>query len=343
MKYINKIILTTLAVVGFTSCNNDETANTNYTSTVKPIISVEDQSTTNVIEGDIVEVTLRSDSSNKDRMDVKLELVSGGEYGDYTLVDSAGEALEGTSVDDGFGLPGYKVSIPKYEDNLTIRILIKNDNLQEGTENFRFKLSSTDNRIGVVGVNDEAFIDVTVNDLSSESFYAIVNWDTQVTYETTYQYVLETDADDEVINHTESLCGLADIDFYLGSTSPSPELPISATGECPEVTNEYNDSGAAYGPRTAVLADGDYPILLEAYSFDLDLDSGDPENEIFTGNIIIPVTVTVGKNGGFSTTYTIPNAWTSRTGLGLITAGRVEVSGGKYTVYDQNDELVAAE
>jgi hypothetical protein len=336
-------MLTTLAVVGFTSCNNDETANTNFSSTIKPIIVIEGQSTSSVVEGETIEVVLKADSPNKDRMDLKLELISGGQYEDYTLVDIDGEALEGTSVDDGFGAEGYKVSIPQYEDNLTIRILIQNDNLQEGVENLRFRLSSTDNKIGVVGANDEAFVDITVNDLSSESFYAIIDWDTEVTYETTYQYVLETDADDEIISHTDSMCDFADIDLYIGSTTPSTELPISATGGCPEVTNEYNDGGAAYGPRTAVLADGDYPILLDLYDFDLGLDSGDPENEIFTGVFNIPVNITVGKNGGFSTSYSIPAAWNSSTTSGFITAGRIVVSGGKYTVYDQNDELVAAE
>jgi hypothetical protein len=335
MKYINKIILTTLAVVGFTSCNNDETANTNYSSTVKPIITLEEQSTNSVVEGDIVEIVLRADSSNKDRMDVKLELVSGGEYEDYTLVDIDGEVLEGTSADDGFGAPGYKISIPKYEDNLTVRILLKNDVLQEGTENLRFRLSSTDNRIGVVGENDEAFFDVTVNDLSSENFFAEIDWSSVVVYETVETNVAGTDADDEVVNHRDSLCDLLDVDFILGDGTNINA--IAATSDCPEVASEFNSEAS-----TSVLVDGTYTIFLEAYEFDLDLD--EDVNEVFNDTFDIPVTVTVGKTGGFSTSFTIPNAWTSDVAPStIIEAGTIEVSGGKYTVYDLNGELVAAE
>ena len=342
MKYLNKIMLTSLAVLALSSCNNDDTRNTNYTSSVKPIVSIIGQSAATVTEGEFVTITLESNTSYKEEMDFKLELVSGGQNADYFAGDLDGNEVGTTTLDSGFGSFGYKVEMPAYATTTTFIIYIQKDVLMEGTENLRFRLSSTDNKNGLLANGDEEFIDISVTDYSSENLALIANWETDVTYKTLSRFVLGTDADDVETSHTESLCDLGDIDIFLNTYDA-----FAFTGACPEEASEHtSDGGVNVG--TSVLADGTYDIITDMWVFDLGLEADD--NEELVGAFNIPMTIQVGKTGGFMTSFTVPAAYdTTLTdsdtsgGAGERTVGQIVVAGGKYTVYDHNGDLVAAE
>jgi hypothetical protein len=341
MKYLNKIMLTSLAVIALSSCNDDENANTNYTSTVKPIVSVIDQSATTVTEGEYVTITLESNTSYKEAMDFKLELVSGGEDADYFAGDLDGNEVGVTTLDSGFGSFGYKIEMPAYATTTTFIIYIQKDVLMEGTNELRFRLSSADNKNGMLANGDKEYIDISVTDYSSESLALIANWETDVTYKTLSRFVLGTDADDVESSHTESLCDLGDVDIFLNTYDA-----FAFTGACPEEASEHTADGA--NVDTSVLADGSYDIITDMWVFDLGLEVDD--NEELVGAFNIPMTIQVGKTGGFMTSFTVPAAYdTTLTdsdttgGAGERTVGQIVVLGGKYTVYDHNGDLVAAE
>lgn len=336
MKYLNKIMLTSLAVLALSSCNDDENANTNYTTSVKPIVSITGQSAITVTEGDFVTINLESDTAFKEALDFKLELISGGDNADYFLGDVDGNEVGATGLDDGFGEPGYKIEMPAYATTTSFIIYINKDVLKEGTDNLRFRLSSTDNGNGLLANGDEEFIDISVNDYSSEYLALTASWDTNITYKTLSRFILGTDADDVETSHTESACDLLDIDIFLDTFDA-----YAFTGDCPEEASEHKNT-------SAILADGVYMINLDAWAFDLDLEADD--NEELIGAFNMPATITVGKTGGFTTSYTIPVAYDSNVvdsdtsaGEGERVVGQIVVAGGNYTVYDHNGDLVAAE
>ena len=346
MKYLNKIMLTSLAVLALSSCNDDENANTNYTSTVKPIVSIIDQSATTVAEGEFVTITLESNTSYKEEMDFKLELVSGGQNADYFAGDIDGNEVGVTSLDSGFGSFGYKIEMPAYATTTTFLIYMNKDVLMEGTNELRFRLSSADNKNGLLANGDEEYIDINVTDYSSENLALIAYFDADVTYKSLKRFDLDvngddiTDADNVEVTHTENLCDITDMDIYLDTYDA-----FAFTGACPEEASEHTADGVNVG--TAVLADGSYDITTDMWSLDPGLEEDD--NEILVSTFNVPLTIQVGKTGGFMTSYAVPASYDSTIqdsasgGNGVRVVGQIVVAGGNYSVYDHNGDLVAAE
>ncbi|NQY28744.1 MAG: hypothetical protein HRT69_04650 [Flavobacteriaceae bacterium] len=344
MKYLNKIMLTSLAVLALSSCNDDENANTTYTTSVKPVVSVTAQSATSIIEGDRILVTLETNTTYKEDMHFKLELDSGtGTNGDYFVGDADGAEFGATSLDDGFGASGYKITFPAYAESHSFYINATKDLLAEGSENIRFRLSSTDNGNGLLANGDNEYIDLEIENYSSDYLGIIVDWSSIVSFKTLNQYDVDpvtfediTDADNVVVEHNdEDVCGLADIDFWLAGANAQ-----RWTGDCPEEWTEHNGN-------LEVLADGTYELWSDLWAFDLPLTADD--NEIMIGGFSFPVHVTIAKTGTFDTTFTIPSVYSTLDiasadgGDGSRMLATIEVAGGNYTVYDANGELVAAE
>lgn len=336
MKYIKNILLS-CTVVALTSCVNDDV---NYTTTDKPTVSMTGQSATSIMEGETITVSLTTDATYKEEMDFKLELVSGGSNSDYIVSDADGLPVGATSVDDGFGAFGYKVEFPAYAENHTFNITAVQDVLKEGTENLRFKLTSADNKNGLAA-GGAIFIDLEVTNFVSDLPSIVVDWDIPVTYVTLEQNILETTLDDVEVSHTESLCGIADFDFFL-STGDA----YAYTGDCPEVVDQNTVNSGSIG--NGVLADGTYDLIVDLWDYDLGLDAD--VNEILTGDFAFPLNVEISHIGTFNSgVISIPALYFSNTGTsnggsdGTRVVATIEVVGGKYKVYDMLGELVAAE
>ncbi|MEQ3666109.1 MULTISPECIES: hypothetical protein [unclassified Olleya] len=337
MKYIKNILLS-CTVVALTSCVNDDV---NYTTTDKPTVSMTGQSATSIMEGETITVSLTTDATYKEEMDFKLELVSGGSNSDYIVSDADGLATGATSVDDGFGAFGYKIEFPAYAENHTFNITAVQDVLKEGTENLRFKLTSADNKNGLAA-GGAIFIDLEVTNFVSDLPSIVVDWDIPVTYVTLEQNILETTLDDVEVSHTESLCGIADFDFYLNSFDA-----YAFTGDCPEVVDQNTVNSGSIG--NGVLADGTYDLVVDLWDFDLGLDAD--VNEVLTGDFAFPFNVEISHIGTFNSgVINIPALYFSNSstsaaagGSGETVVATIEVVGGKYKVYDMLGELVAAE
>ena len=336
-------MLTSLAVLALSSCNNDDTRNTNYTKTVKPIVSVTAQSATSIVEGDRILVTLETNTTYKEDMDFKLELDSGtGTNADYFMGDVDGAEVGATSVDDGFGLPGYKISFPAYATTHSFYIYAATDIFKEDTENLRFILSSTDNMNGLTANGDHEYIDLEITNFASDELGIIVEWSNTVNYKSLKQKIIETDTDDEIVEHSDDICDIFDIDFYVDDFSN-----YAFTGACPEISSYYSNDGGTTVANSA-LADGTYNVVVDLW--DLDFGFSATDNEVLIGGFSFPVTVTIARTGNFNTTFTIPNIYASNTLVSNGNGGAAEtvvatiiVAGGKYTVNDANGNLIAAE
>lgn len=336
MKYIKNILLS-CTVVALTSCVNDDV---NYTVTDKPTVSLSGQSESSVMEGETITVTLQSDATYKEEMDFKLELVSGGSNADYFVSDADGLPFGATSVDDGFGAFGYKIEFPAYADTHTFNITAVQDVLKEGTENLRFKLTSADNKNGLAA-GGAIYIDLAVENFVSDLPSIVIDWDIPVNYNTIELNILETDLDDVVVNHNESLCGIVDYDFYLDSFDA-----YAFTGACPEVVDQNTVNSGSIG--NGVLADGSYDLIVDLWDFDLGLDTD--LNEILAADFAFPFNVEISHIGTFNTSLSLPALYLSSSevsanvgGAGEMLVATIEVVGGKYTVYDRFGDLVAAE
>jgi len=167
MKKIKLYNLALLFALGgvFTSCNDDDDATKERS--VKPVISVVQNNFT-VTEGEIVTINLTTDMPFKEAMGLKLELVGGtGSFKDY--VCSGDE----TTLDDGFGVIGHKLSFPAYSTSASFDITPVLDYLIEGTETLEFRLYGMGNSAGIVA--DET-ITITVNNGTSDDVHVVVDW-----------------------------------------------------------------------------------------------------------------------------------------------------------------------
>ena len=357
MKYFKNIFIASALVLAATSCVNDDV---NYTESVKPIVSITGQSETSVMEGEKITISLTTNTTFKEEMDFKLELVSGGQNADYIVSDSDGVATGATSVDDGFGAFGYKIQIPAYATTISFDITFVEDVLAEGTENLRFKLTSTDNGNGRI-LNDVQYINVQVSNYVNDKLGLEVNWNNNVQYKTVERNLLATELDDARIDHDEDLCGIVDFDFFLNTFDG-----YAFTGDCPENIDQNTVNSGTLG--NGVLADGTYDVFVDMWDYDLGLDNddngtpADPDddtNEVLDGDFAFPLNVTISHIGTFNTTLDIPDLYfssntvsnTNRTtansggvaGSGEKLVASIVVLGGKYKVYDRFGDLVAAE
>lgn len=338
MKYFKNIFMASALVLAATSCVNDDV---NYTTTDKPIVTVTGQTETTIEEGETITVTLNASKAYKEQLDLKLELVSGGSDEDYFVSDADGAAIGATSVDDGFGAFGYKLAIPAYETTASFNITAYKDYLPEGTENLRFKVVSSNNGNSKV-LNDAQYINLNVENFVADQLGLKLEFDSEVNYVTIKEFVAGTEADDERINHTESLCGLVDFDIFASNFAS-----YSFTGECPELVDPQSaptDANIVIG----TMADGTYDITVDHWANTFGLDADDVES--LAGDFAMPVKVTIAHVGTFVTSFELPSTFSSAdvvsddvAGAGERVVATLEVTGGKYKVLDTNGVVIAAE
>ena len=336
MKYFKNIFIASALVIAATSCVNDDV---NFTTTDKPVVSITGQTASSVAEGQTITVTLTSNKPYKERLDFKVDLVSGGQNADYMV----GDGSSATSVDDGFGAFGYKVSIPANETTTSFDITAVRDVLKEGTENLRLQVRSTNN-INALVQNHVQYIDLEVTNYVEDKVALEVDFTEEVSYRSIEQKLLTTPLDDEAKLNVHTICDMADFDIFLGGFQA-----YGFTGNCPETVSPNTDDGGA-SVLSSTLADGSYPVIVDLWTLDLLLSEGDPDNEILDGDIPLPISVTISHVGSFNTTIELPSTYFTFSdfsdnvgGAGERQVATIEVVGGKYKVWDMNGELVAAE
>lgn len=330
MKKLNKFLIASFAIGMITSCVNDDTV---FTQSNKSAVTIEGQSARTVLEGETITVDLAVANPYKEPIDLKLQLISGGQDADYAVVDSEGEVVGATSVEDGLGDFGYEIQIPAYATSHSFTIRATRDVLAESTENLVFQLRNSRNGNGLVTGDNK--INLEVENFVSDELGLILDWDTDVFYRVLRRKVLETDADDEVLEKEDHLCDLVDLDVFVSGGAAS-----AFTGACPEVVDTLNNT-------TSVLADGAYGVFVDAWTITPDLDAD--ENDVLASSFTIPFTLTISHIGTFNTTLTIPDFYNSGSevsdggGNGTKLAAIIRVNNGKYSVYNALDELVAQE
>jgi hypothetical protein len=331
---IKTIFAALLVGTAFTSCIDDDQE---YSYAVKPEVSIVGQTLNTIEEGQTTSVTLRLAFPLKERVDFKLELVSGGQNNDYFVSDENGQDVGVTTDGDGLGLEGYKISFPPTEDEVTFNITATKDLFDEDTETLVFKLRSTDSGLGSTGANDSFEVEVT--NYADNNFGLILDWESDITYSVLRQNVLGTTADDEDLEIEGHGCDLADFDAYLTSFDA-----YAFTGNCPEFLIETVDPNSL---ATSVLADGSYTLEVDYWDFFPELDAS--KNDVLNSTFTYPMTLTIAKVGKFnavldlSTVYSSEDGSSNNAGDGVRAVATIEVVGGNYSVYNMAGELVAAE
>ncbi|TYC12846.1 hypothetical protein ES677_07815 [Bizionia gelidisalsuginis] len=244
----------------------------------------------------------------------KIEVVSGTatQGVDFTAGDAA------TDSDTGIPGDGFEITVPAYATSFDIPVNTMMDIFAEDTETVVLKISAA----GVRTVLADATVTVNITNIATESLAILLEWDKDVTYEW-LETVTEEDGDDEdiiVSEFTENLCDVVDFDV----------VGLLETADCPEV--DY---------ALGVLADGTYNIEVDLWTV--------TPTETPIDAFAIPLTLTLGKTGTFTTTLEYNDVYTSDYpasepgGNGTIVAATIVVSGGLYTIYDKDGNLVAAE
>lgn len=271
-----KIIAIASCLGLLSSCNNDE--NTSYTQSVKSIVTTQQTSLT-IAEGASASVTLNMDKPYKEASNLKIELVGGtGSQDDFT-VDYTGVApldIE-TTVDDGWGLIGYKLSIPAYTSSFTFNINTVLDLLPEGTETLKLKISSAGNGNALVDPSSE-YINVTITPTVSTDFVAKFDWSgSYKNYHGTTLLGEYKGVDDKA----HEFCGF---DFDLEIYDAGFNLYDASYSDCPE---QITLDGAT-------TPDGDY-IIVPSFWTRTVAAAAVPK----TGEIIFPAILTMAKPGAF--------------------------------------------
>ena len=307
MKKIKLYNLALLSLLGaFVSCNDDEDATDQRIA--KSVVAV-DQTSFSVTEGESITVTLTTNKPLNLRSDFKLELVGGtGAFRDFTVDgDNNSDTDDETTVDDGYGIIGHKITLPAYATTSTFEITTLIDFNVENTETLIFRLYPMNNSTALVD-SDSEYITVTVNEYVSDDLGIQLVWG-QDYYNAhgNLESGVYLDEDDDEHNYSdydfdfwvEDINGIA-IDGYAAATGASPEFEV-LTG--------------------ALIPDGTYYIYVDLWS------AGTPPAETFEHDLKINLT----KYGVWSTTVQIPT--TSDDAFSDYTVG-FDKAGTTYTVYD---------
>ncbi len=280
----NKFILAFALMGALSSCNDDDVT---YSSTEKVKVSV-GQTAYSVGEGDTFTVNLALDKAIKSEVALKVDIASGtGSFRDiFSDTDADPETDEETTVDDGWGIIGYKVTVPAYATTFSFDIEAVKDMFPEGTETIRLRLSSAGNSNGLVEA-DSQYIDVTIADYVSNDVALQLEWDKH--YTNAHGNIVQPSyATLDANGYPDSeLYASIDFDFWVedvngdeinGGTYPG------ATGNSPEFTELLETQ-----------PDGDYYVYVDLY------DAGVPPVKRFKHDLKI----NVAKYGVWYTTVPI--------------------------------------
>ena len=306
-----KSSLLALTLVCFYSCMDDDLdgmdiqPKTSATTTVSALT---------LAEGESGVIPFTMEKAINQASQFKIEVVSGNaaESVDFTA------GTQTTDSDTGLPGKGFEITVPAFATSFDIPVNALMDIYAEPTETVVLKISAA----GVRTVLADATVTLTINNAASESLGIVLEWDKNVTYQW-LETVTEPDGDDEdiiVSEATENLCDIVDFDV----------VGLLETGDCPEI--DY---------ALGVLADGTYNIGVDLWTV--------TPTETPIDAFAIPLTLTLGKTGTFTTTLEYNDVYTSDYpasepgGNGTIVAATIVVSGGLYTIYDKDGNLVAAE
>ncbi len=315
-----------------TSCIEDD-QNNNFAD--KPEMTVAGLTNLSIAEGETTTVTLNLEYPYKETVDFKLELTSGGSNDDYFVSDVDGNDVGATTAEDGYGAKGYKITFPVNSTTVSFDITATKDMLAEDTETLGFTLRSTGSGLGS-GVRN---FNLDVTNYATDNFGMILDWSGAVSYKVLDSNVAGTDADDEEIVEDHDGCDMADFDAYLTSFDA-----YAFTGNCPEFLIETVDPNTL---ATSALADGTYTIEIDYWDWSpLGFEEADEE---LISDFSFPMELTISKVGKFNATLDLSSLYfftddkSNISGSGVKVAATIDVVGGKYTVYDANGDLVAAE
>lgn len=337
MKYIKHLMLSALVLASFTSCEDDDQ---NYTFATKALVTIDNVSESAITEGESVTVTLTVDTPYKETLDFKLEMISGGNNADYNTGDPSEPDAELTA-DDGFGSAGYLIQIPAYASSYTFQINSLVDLDVEGTEKYTFRLTNTRNSNGLINGNNIISFDVA--NYEDDNMGLRLSWSKTENYQILKLNHEDPNApfpgDDQTLAKSKDLCDVVDFDMFLDAANV-----YAYTGDCPEYV--ITGSEVVNANNTEVLADGTYEVIVDMWTFDLGLKA----DESLVGSFAVPIEIEIAKTGKFKTSISYPSLYFSYTevsddvaGSGERVVATVVVTGGKYTVYDNEGTLVAQE
>jgi hypothetical protein len=248
----NKFILAFALLGALSSCNDDDVT---YSSTEKVKVSV-GQTAYSVGEGDTFTVNLALDKAIKSEVALKIDIASGtGSFRDiFSDTDDDPETDEETTVDDGWGIIGYKVIVPAYATTFSFDIDAVKDMLPEGTETIRLRLSSAGNSNGLVEA-DSQYIDVTIADYVSNDVALELVWDKH--YTNAHGNIVQPSyatVDANGFPDSETYASI-DFDFWVEDAGGTVVDGYSgATGNTPEVSEILETQ-----------PDGDYYVYVDLY------------------------------------------------------------------------------
>ncbi len=316
---LNKTTFLALAASAFmlTSCVDDDLEGldaqpkSTATTTITSLTLVEGES-------GIIPFTINRPISKASQF--KIEIVSG----DAVQSDfSAGDQT--TDGDTGIPGVGFEITVPAYSESFDIPVQAIADIYPEGSETVELRISTAGVRTILADVN----VTLNIENSASEELAVLLEWENNVTYKW-LETVTEEDGDDTdviISEETEDLCSVVDFDLIA-----YPGGYLAGTAACPE-----EDLGIA------VIPDGTYQIVVDLYDVS-------PSHDPITP-FALPYKLTIGKKGTFIATVEYDDVYTSDSatsfpggaGPGQTLAATLVVAGGSYTVYDRDDNLVAAE
>lgn len=311
MKY-TKLIAAFTCLIALSSCNKDDDSVFDARN-VKPVVSA-NATSFSVTEGDVITVTLTTDTPYKKDMDFKLELVGGSaNYADYTC--SGTETTEG----DGFGLIGHMLVFPAYATTTTFTITPKFDNLPESTENFIFKLSSERNGLGSVAESSST-ITVSAANKTSQDLNIVLDFSGAKPNRhgnienATYLNNAATPVKKE-------FCG---IDFDLEVYDNLGNVVDASYSDCPEALT-----------LPASTPNGTYYVVSTFYSMNGAANLTTPKS------VLIPLVLTVAKPGIFVDTYDKSGRYSTTSPVfpaasSFLDLREIVKSGSTWTVKDYN-------
>jgi hypothetical protein len=291
-KILNYNLFAVAALVLLSSCNNDY--DTTYTSSVKAIATTDVlPAGLTIAEGTSTAVTITLDKPLNIKTDMKIEVLSGtGVFRDFTVTYGANEPLDiETSTDDGWGLIGYKITIPAYTTSFTFNINAVLDLLPEGTENLVLKLTPAGNGVALLAPGSE-LINLTIPNTTSNNFVVNMEWNGD--HPDAHGTIVPTTFTGTDSKEHEMCVYDFDLEIYDDTFSATPYFDYD---NCPAtVTIDAADP------------DGDYIVVPSFWT--IGSVAATNVNIPKSGDIIFPVKVTMAKPGVFTHTTDMTGKFT---------------------------------